>query len=201
MGEVLVRFTEAVRSASGRGYEAQACGDLGADELWEGWIEFQPLDGGEPLRTPRETEQPTHSDLQYWASGLTIPFLQGALERALAAKFGAPPTQPVAERSRFDAPVRTRPVREGMPIRAVLDPFAVYAQGEDILRNQLRALTRDQVENIVEAYGIRNEVARNPLTVTSDIALADEVIAVVRRSREAGVRPPSSTSPGASPSP
>lgn len=200
MGEVLIKFTEPVHSTSGRDYDAQACGDLDADELWEGWIEFQPRDGGEPLRGPRETQQPTHADLQYWASGLTLAYLEGALQRALSEKFGAEVPAEGTTRSRFDAPVSRATVRDGIAMRAVLDPFAVFTQGEHVLRHQLRALSRDQVENVVEAYGLRNEVARNPLTVISDIALADEVVAAVRRRREGAATPPSSSTRDANPS-
>lgn len=194
MGEVLIKFTEPVRSASGRDYQAQACCNLAPGELWEGWIEFQPLDGGEPLRGARETQQPTHADVEYWATGLTMTYLEGALQRALAEKFGATAPSAASERSRFDAPVARMASREGSTMRAVLDPFAVYSQGEDVLRRQLRALSRDQIENVVEAFGIRDEVARNPLTVTSDIALADEVVAVIRRHRDRSVTRPSSFS-------
>lgn len=201
MGEVLIKFTEPVRSASGRDYQAQACCNLAPGELWEGWIEFQPLDGGEPLRGARETQQPTHADVEYWATGLTMTYLEGALQRALAEKCAATAPSTSTERSRFDAPVARSASREGISMRAVLDPFAVYSQGEDVLRHQLRALSRDQIENVVEAFGIRDEVARNPLTVTSDIALADEVVAVIRRHRDRSVtRPSSSSSRDANPS-
>jgi len=79
-------------------------------------------------------------------------------------------------------------------MRAVLDPFAVYSQGEDVLRNQLRALSRDQLENVVDAFGLREDVARNPLTAANEIALADEVVAVIRRRRVENLRRPSSSS-------
>ena len=83
MAEVLARFTNVVRETNGVGYTAQACGAPGANGLWEGWIEFAPLDGGEPIRSPRETTQPNRADAVYWANGLGIVFLEGALNRAL----------------------------------------------------------------------------------------------------------------------
>jgi hypothetical protein len=51
--------------------------------MWEGWIEFEPSDGGAAIRTPRETTQPNLKDLEYWATGLTEAYLEGALVRAL----------------------------------------------------------------------------------------------------------------------
>jgi hypothetical protein len=61
-------------------YRARACGVLNG-EIYEGWIEFVPLEGGEVLRTPRETTQPNAADLEYWASGISAVYLEGALLR------------------------------------------------------------------------------------------------------------------------
>jgi hypothetical protein len=36
----------------------------------------------------------------------------------------------------------------------VLDPFEVYAQGENVLRQELSALDLDHLRAIVEAYGL-----------------------------------------------
>ena len=83
MAEVIAKFMNVVRDTHGVGYTAQACGAPGAHGLWEGWIEFAPLDGGKPIRSPRETTQPNRADAVYWANGLGIVFLEGALNRAL----------------------------------------------------------------------------------------------------------------------
>ena len=83
MAEVLAKFTNVVKEINGVGYTAQACGAPVADGLWEGWIEFAPLDGGEPIRSARETTQPNRAAAIYWANGLGIVFLEGALHRAL----------------------------------------------------------------------------------------------------------------------
>jgi hypothetical protein len=53
------------------------------DGVWEAWLEFNPLGGGSPLVTSRETTQPNRTDTEYWATGLTIIYLEGALQRAL----------------------------------------------------------------------------------------------------------------------
>ena len=80
---VLVKFNDVVRGEDGRSWRAQVCGRQAAENMWEGWIEFEPSDGGEEIRTPRETTQPNRTDLEYWAAGLTEAYLEGALERAL----------------------------------------------------------------------------------------------------------------------
>jgi len=64
-------------------YRAYVYGARLDDHLWEGWIEFVPVDGGPFVRTPRETTQPNLTDAEYWATGLTHVYLEGALARAL----------------------------------------------------------------------------------------------------------------------
>jgi hypothetical protein len=156
MAEVLVRFTETVRSPDGRDYSAQACGGVADDGLWEGWIEFASL-AGLLMRTPRETEQPNRADLLYWAEGLSVAYLEGALRRAIDAAMAQPVTPTVTEPSLFPGPARAG---HPQPIRphSVLDPFATYTQGEGVLRHQLAALSRDHLLTLIDAYqlGIAN---------------------------------------------
>ena len=83
MAEVLAQFPDLLTMSDGTKYVAQACGAPNADGLWDGWIEFLPTDGGSPLRSSRETTQPNKTDAEYWASGLTAVYLEGALDRAL----------------------------------------------------------------------------------------------------------------------
>jgi len=58
--------------------------------MWEGWVEFDPVDGGPTIRTPRETTQPNRADAEYWATGLEPVYLEGALDRALAEPLQPP---------------------------------------------------------------------------------------------------------------
>lgn len=157
MAEVLVKFSEPVRGGDGRLYWAQACGRIADDGLWEGWLEFE--NEGDAIRSARESGQPNRDDLMYWAQGLTMTYLEGALERARRLTDGPVPRPPATRhfmgRPRFDRPAMTdqdvpRPV--SVEPRAILDPFAVYAEGERILRQQLNALPRDQLLNIIIAY-------------------------------------------------
>ncbi len=83
MAEVLVEFTDPIVAGSGEQYVARACGAPMGDGMWQGWIEFLPVSGGQALRSSRETTQPNRQDTLYWATGLTTVYLEGALERAM----------------------------------------------------------------------------------------------------------------------
>jgi hypothetical protein len=90
MATLLWRFSTPITGVDGVKYLAQACGCPTVWGTWHGWIEFIPVGSGvagraRPIRTPRETTQPNRVDTEYWASGLTPVYLEGALERALHA--------------------------------------------------------------------------------------------------------------------
>src|SRR4051794_35961417 len=83
MAELLKSYGEPVITANGR-YHARAIGRLADDGMWDGWLEFEPLDEDGPVVVGSiESRQPEAHDLAYWASGLTPIFLEGALKRAL----------------------------------------------------------------------------------------------------------------------
>lgn len=83
LSELVHRHTERVVDARGRLYDALIYGEPRADGMWEGWIEFRPVDGtSATLRTGRETTQPDRAALTYWASGLEPLYFAGAFERA-----------------------------------------------------------------------------------------------------------------------
>jgi hypothetical protein len=148
MAEVVFVFDESVR-AGGVSYTAQVVGRRDR-HMWEGWIEFEPSDDGEVLRTPRETTQPDRDALVYWATGLSPTYLEGALRRAIEP----PPHRRVEllPEPYFDAPAPS-PVAEVVATdRAVLDPFSVGAKGEDLLRRELGALADWHLRNIVREY-------------------------------------------------
>src|SRR5262245_58443629 len=83
---LVAQFTP-IEASDGRVYSVQACGRQRKDGLWVGWLAFFDAHGG-AKRTARETVQPTQAALEYWATGLTEVYLDGALRRAVAA---APP--------------------------------------------------------------------------------------------------------------
>ena len=55
---VLIEFPDTIVSEDGTPYLAKACGRAESSGLWQAWIEFLPVHGGEPIRSPRETTQP-----------------------------------------------------------------------------------------------------------------------------------------------
>jgi hypothetical protein len=161
----------------GRVYTAQACGRERADGLWEGWLEFVPHDGSEVLRSQRETTQPNLTDLEYWATGLTPVYLQGALERTLTPP-ATPSVPPV--RSAYDEPARAHPsLGELTPAEPVLNPFSVYAKGEDLLRRQLGALSRRHLLAIVTGYDLADRSAVD-LDALSTAGLTELIVGAVR---------------------
>jgi hypothetical protein len=157
MAEVLVDYENTITGADGSRWAARACGRRGTINMWEGWIEFVPLDlDQKPIRSTRETTQPSREDLLYWATGLTPVYLRGALTRALEA----PLTRPTPRRVRphFEGPAPS--IVEPPPLpraHAILDPFDVYAQGEDILIAQLDALDTSHLRDIARAYELMTD--------------------------------------------
>ena len=85
MPEILVKFDQPIPRSDGELYFAQVVTRKRPDGLWEGCVEFVPVDRpSEPVRCGRETTQPNRDAVMYWAQGLTRVYLMGALQRALA---------------------------------------------------------------------------------------------------------------------
>jgi hypothetical protein len=189
MAEVLLKFATPTLDDDGRAYTPQICGRQGEEGRWEGWIEFAPADGGAPLRTGVETTQPKWSDLEYWASGLTAAYLEGALERALhPAPTDLRPRQVEASPA-YDGPApsasaaATAAAARTAPPHGVLNPFQVYGQGEGVLRGQLSALDADKLRSIVREHEL---VGADELDLQelSQPALVDLIVAAVRKRTE-----------------
>ena len=179
MAEVLIQFPEQVLGTDKVAYRAQACGAPTRQGIWEGWVEFVPVAGGAPVRSPRETTQPNRVDAEYWATGLTLTYLEGALERALRRPVvkTASSAQPL-----FDGPARNFvnvDVRETR-VHAVLDPFSVYLKGEALLRQELSALSAWHLVNIMLAYDLTDE-AESVLKNLPQAALIDLIVNEVRQ--------------------
>jgi len=174
MAEVLVRFTEHIVAENGTSYLPQACGGIADDGLWEGWIEFVSPSGA-TVRTARETEQHNRDALVYWAEGLTVAYLEGALDRALTPRTVTVPADEPASRIHSTPGPRRQAV---VTPHAILDPFTAYSEGEDLLRHQLAALSRDHLVNIIRAYKLPVDSAHS----MSDAALVDGIVRAVARS-------------------
>jgi hypothetical protein len=155
MAQVLLTYHRwPLRLEDGRVYTAQACGRERADGIWEGWLEFVPDDGSVVLRSGRETTQPNLADLEYWATGITAVYLEGAMERTLTSPtvVAEPPPQPAV----YDAPAPPADLHaaEVPEMEPVLNPFSVYAKGEDLLRRQLGALSPRHLRAIIVGYDL-----------------------------------------------
>ena len=187
MAEVLAEFERTARDGDGRAYVARACGRECDDGHWEGWLEFEPLDGGATVRTMRETTQPNRVDTVYWASGISDVYLEGALRRALDPVEVAPRT--VDAMPAFDEPAPERAVPNGVPrpagVHPILNPFEVYAQGEDVLRAELGALDAARLRDIVRGFSLAPAV---DIRSASHRELANMIIAGVQRRAEGGER-------------
>lgn len=76
-----------VPDLDGHLYRARVMGRERRDGTWTGWLEFSPRgSGGVVRRTRTETTQPRRLALRYWALGLELVYLEGALARALRSK-------------------------------------------------------------------------------------------------------------------
>ena len=139
MSEVLRSFDEPIRDESGE-YQARVIGRLADDGMWEGWLEFIPVDGtGKAVVGGVESRQPAREHLVYWATGLTPVFLEGALDRA---------KRPVTVRVRtVELPASHAPAKREVSVsrlmppepEPVLDPFEIGGRNIDQLRDNLGA--------------------------------------------------------------
>lgn len=157
MSEMLRSFDEPILDDSGR-YHARVIGRLADDGMWEGWLEFVPADGrsaNTPLISPVESRQPEREHLAYWASGLSVVYAEGALRRA---------RRPLTVRTRLvETPASDAPApriatvgRRAAGPEPVLDPFEVGSHSLDILAQELRALGRARLLNIIAAYDLNS---------------------------------------------
>jgi hypothetical protein len=152
MAHVILTYQATLTTPEGRTYRPRACGRPRDDGTWEAWLEFSPGDGSEVVRSARETTQPNLADLEYWATGLTPVYLEGALDRALAGPLQSAPA-PLLQTPFYDGPAPAMTAAAEPPVVApVLDPFSVYAKGESLLVQQLQALSARHLRQIVRGY-------------------------------------------------
>jgi hypothetical protein len=180
MAQVVAVYKDSpLRSSDGRIYTAQACGREREDGMWEGWFEFLAHDGSAVLRSERETTQPTFADLERWASGIRPVYLEGALDRTLTP----PPVvvEPPLTQAVYDEPAPPKqpvivPARESA---TVLNPFSMYAKGEDLLRRQLAALPPWHLRAIIIGYEFADP-ADVDLDALTTVELIELIVAGVR---------------------
>jgi hypothetical protein len=177
MAEVLRSFDDPVTDEFGI-YHARVVARRAEDRMWEGWLEFEPLDGqAETLVGPVESRQPEREHLVYWASGLSAVFLEGALHRA---QHPLVVHTRVVEQPASDHPAPrmavTAPVRESKP-DTVLDPFEIGERNLDILAQELRALNRPRLLNIIAAYDLNP--SQQDISWMTDAQLARFIVVAV----------------------
>jgi hypothetical protein len=184
VAEVFVEFSEPVSAKDGTTYTARACGGETDWGHWQGWLEFTPLTGGEVVRSGRETTQPNRMDTEYWATGLTPVFLEGALHRALNPLVRA-------ERPPIPLPEHDSPAPDFVSTRrsgeSILNPFSVYRKGEALLRSQLSAFSAWHLVNIIRAYDL-SPLDPASLTQMAPPALVDTIVTAVRARSETTAR-------------
>ena len=89
MAEILREYPTLVGGVDENAFVAQICGREMSDGRWEAWIVFLPITRGQMRRTERETVQATRAAVDYWASGVTSIYLQGALNRSRPVRISA----------------------------------------------------------------------------------------------------------------
>jgi hypothetical protein len=180
MAEVLVEFGELVVH-DGHRFVARACGGEMDNGHWQGWIEFVPADGGDVLRSARETTQPNRTDAVYWATGLTPVYLEGALERTVNPRVKRPARQ--IDPPFYDGPAKDVPPPPPRP-DSILNPFSVYRKGEGLLRDQLNALSAWHLVNIIRDHQLSAGAAATLNTLPKN-DLIELIVAAVRNREQA----------------
>ena len=151
MAELLVAYETPVSDASGT-YRARAVGRQGNDRMWEGWLEFEAV--GSPRKvivSSVESRQPEKVHLVYWATGLQPIYLEGALARARNPTVVRVRVAEQAESS-APAPRIVKIAAEPTAPTAILDPIEIGRKNLGILDQELRALDRPRLVNIIAAY-------------------------------------------------
>ena len=180
MAEPIQTYADPIVGRDGRRYRVTAYGSPDAAGTWHGWLVFEPEEGGGPsLRTDRETTQPKREHLEYWASGLEAIYLEGALARAHPVSAQPRTAQAPPWRPDTTPPAGSRKAAGAAhpPARPLLDPYAVYVQGEEILRQELCAFDIGHLRNIVRAYGLAEE---EEMQKDDRAEVAEMIIAAVR---------------------
>ena len=177
MAEVLRSFDESVRDDSGA-YHVRVVGRLADDRMWEGWFEFVRIGdaSAEVVVGPVESRQPEREHLAYWASGLSVVFAEGALRRA---RKPVVVRVRIAEQPASNAPAPkmfTTPATPGVA-EPIVDPFEVGARSLDVLAQELAAVGRARLLNIIAAY--RLNPLEDDLQPMSDAQLVSFIVAAV----------------------
>lgn len=159
-------------------YVARAVGRQASDGMWEGWIEFIPVGGSsDVIVSGVESRQPAREHLAYWSTGLTPVYLEGALHRARNPITIRVRTEPVPlSDAPAPRPVR-QPVERATGPEPILDPFEIGARNLDVLRQELTALNRPRLLNIIDACDLNP--AREDVSWMTDAQLVHFIVVAV----------------------
>jgi hypothetical protein len=143
MAEVLADFPYQVVDPRGHEYFVSVAGAQKPDGMWDGWLEFVPLDETEPLVTPKETTQSNRAALQHWAEALEETYVKGAFNRAVSS------VDALDRRAfvRYEAAARVPLNDVDVP-----DPFHLIDSGHDVMRHRLNALSRVILLDIIDTF-------------------------------------------------
>lgn len=175
--EIIEDLPYRIVNAEGVEFYSSVAGVQRSDGLWEGWLEFVPLDESDALVTPTETTQPNRATLQHWAGKLTETYVQGAYRRAVAAT------------GDLDSRIAAQRMALGDVVAATVDlpdPFELYEQGREILRGRLSAWPRSTLLNIIAASHLNP--AGKSLAWLSDRQLVTFIVTAVEAQLAAGRR-------------
>src|SRR5262249_4552852 len=89
MADMLREHPTLVGGIDDTAYVAQIWANEMSDGRWEAWVLFVPISTGRARRTERETIQAHRAGVEYWASGVTSIYLQGAFARSRPARVTA----------------------------------------------------------------------------------------------------------------
>ena len=159
-------------------YTVEAHGDRCGGE-WQGWLEFSSVDDGR-WRSPRQTIQPNRAALCAWAAGLSQRDLECAHRRAVRVTTSTPAGPP----SRSSA--RTSSFRLAVDVsaadRVAVNPYVLWAKDQQLLHEELTALTPWHLRQIVRAYGM------SQADVDSDTSTREELVSLITEAVRTGSR-------------
>jgi hypothetical protein len=188
MAEVLLTFDTPVADESGA-YHVRVVGRRADDGMWEGWLEFEPIGrSGDTLVGPVESRQPERDHLEYWATGLTPIYIEGALHRArrplvVRTRVVEEPASDAPAPRAIVVPASSRVMRRD----AVLDPFEIAEQsGLNVLGQELRALNRPRLLNIITEFDLNP--AGEDIDWMTDMQLAHFIVVAVETQLTTRVR-------------
>lgn len=142
--EIVLDLLQPAIGGNGREYRASVVGAGAPDGHWNAWLEFVARDTQEVLRTGVETHQSTEHDLHHWARSLGDVYLRGALARAT----------PSARETAAHRDAIGESHGASKAIAAAVDPFALFALGEHVLRRELQLFTRAVLRAIIIVHDL-----------------------------------------------